>query len=1103
MSLTVVAAPIQPDPQLPLLPPSKPERFQRSDFIAAGLVFLITFGVYLATLAPSVTLEDSGELITGAAKFGVPHPPGYPLWTMSGFIATFLIPFGSLAWRINLESAFFGSAACAVLALLVSHSGRWLMQRWTDASHQPIVRLFCFYAALLAGLALGFSDVMWGEAVISEVYTLNALFVNLVLLLFYFWMLEPEKTHRLIVAVFVFALGLTNHHTLIQMIPAMLVAAALLRANRFWPVFLGVNLFSLSILVYLSWLSDDAELQAISDAMAKLILGLTAVVSFIYLKEFRRKLFLLGALTAGLLFLYGHYFMGPEKFLERNLHPGSHFWNYGSYTDPGWLQFSSTHGLLMLGLATLALGLLFTSTLDKRLIIGVFVAGWVGLAPYAYEKFASDTNPPMNWGYASERGGFYYAVSRQQYPMSLPNLIKNTIGKATRVVAIDEHKDVSLGLPNYGHRLWLTFYYYGDNLQDNFTVPLVFLTLAVLVYIRRCDARQMDWFIFLGVAFFFLGFMLHVIEPPEAFDFERNIQYKVFHLQSHCIFVLLLGYGALAAMTYLHEALPEIREKTGMLGFGVPALALSLLPLWSNFDDCNQRNHWYGYDYGHDMMKPMARNAIYFGGSDPGRFVPTYMAFVESQQSDRWKPDPTFDRRDIAVITQNALCDSFYCRYIRDQYDPRFRPKPSDYTPFEKWLGRDKAYPVEPVTCVSDAELKACWNEYSLTPEVAARLKAGGPIIRPGGSDVFELNFLVARRIFEKNKKDHTFYIEQSVAIPWMYPLLVPEGTIFRINPEPMDKLPADVIAADYKFWDDLSTRLLQDPKFRIDDDATITYAKLAFWHADLYRWRNLPKEEEHWLRLSNTLCPQLSVTVSSLARCLTLQKRFDEAIAVLRQAQLDDPRNERYEGILNWTLEAKTFDAREQDIHDKLARAPYDVTLNLDLAHLLQDEGKFDELNNRLRILAGLKNWTREEIGDIIRYFVDHVGNPDAAIAFLDARAKIDPTNSELIYALAALHGNLEHKEEALKFLTEAAEVGGSNALITAGLDPRFECLHGDPRFTQLLASKPKGTNPLPDSIPPATNVPPTPSPTNGAPLLLTKPIDNPVAPLPAPVKK
>ena len=176
-------------------------------------------------------------------------------------------------------------------------------------------------------------------------------------------------------------------------------------------------------------------------------------------------------------------------------------------------------------------------------------------------------------------------------------------------------------------------------------------------------------------------------------------------------------------------------------------------------------------------VKPMEKNAVYFGGSDFGRFVPTYMVFVESQQDDRWKVEPGFDRRDVTVITQNALCDTFYCHYIRDQYDARFRPRPDQYTPFEKWLGRDTAYPKEPVTCISEAELNDCWLEFEKRPEVAERMREGGPVLREDSNDVFEINGIVAWQIFQKNKATHAFYLEQSVAIPWMYPYMLPSGT--------------------------------------------------------------------------------------------------------------------------------------------------------------------------------------------------------------------------------------------------------------------------------------------------------------------------------------
>jgi tetratricopeptide (TPR) repeat protein len=815
--------------------------------------------------------------------------------------------------------------------------------------------------------------------------------------------------------------------------------------------------------------------------MAKLILALTVVVSFFYLKEFRLHLFLLGVATAVAVFAYGFYLLPPSEThaLRYTFTTAPHLWLVGSFVDPGWLQglvanaqaghaavsrsVAPRYGWGMLGLAALALGLLFTSQLNRRLVIGIFIVGWIGLVPYSYEPFASATHPPMNWGFASERSGFYYEVSREQYPKSLPTLIRMTFGKAIGVVARDTQLDATIGLPDYFPRLWKTFYYYGDNLQQNFTVPLIFLTLAILFYLRRCDWPQVNWLIFLAAAFFLLGFMLLIIAPQEGFDFERNLQYKVFHLQSHCIFAL---------MTYLHELMPEVPAQTGVIGFGVPAIFLSLLPLWSNFDGCSQAGHWFGYDYGADMMRPMDRNAVYFGGSDPGRFVPTFMAFVESQQDNRWKREPAFDRRDVTVITQNALCDTYYSQYIRNQYDPRFRP--TTWTPFERWLGRDKAYPQVPVTCVNNDELLACWDEYERRPDVAARLQAGGAVIRPGTNDVFDINGIVAKKIFEKNKKNHTFYIEQSVPLDWMYPYLQPSGLIFKLSNEPLsdaDFKARGGVAEDRKFWDAYSRKLLADPRFRLDSDAVLAFGKLAFWHADLYRWRRMDDEQEYWLRLSLALCPQLQDAVSGLVHLLIDQKRFDEAIAIAQQAASDDPRNDAYHVILDLVTQAKLDGQREEQLRLELARSPYDVPMNLDLARVLEDEGKFAEVNDRLRTVAGLTNWSQQGTADIVRYYVDQVHNPAAAIAFLEVRAKIDPTADKLIYSLAALDSSSGRRDDALKYLAQAVAIGGTNAILSAKIDPRFLNLRDDPGFQTIVGAAPATNSP-------ATNLPATNSP-------------------------
>ena len=67
----------------------------------------------------------------------------------------------------------------------------------------------------------------------------------------------------------------------------------------------------------------------------------------------------------------------------------------------------------------------------------------------------------------------------------------------------------------------------------------------------------------------------------------------------------------------------------------------------------------------------MTKDAILYGGTDPGRFCPTYMIFCESFTPHHCQPlqDQKFDRRDVYIITQNALADGTYLNYIRAHYN--------------------------------------------------------------------------------------------------------------------------------------------------------------------------------------------------------------------------------------------------------------------------------------------------------------------------------------------------------------------------------------------------------------------------------------------------
>jgi len=171
----------------------------RVDYGAALATGLAALALYLATLAPTVTGEDSGELIGAAYSLGVPHPPGYPVWTMLAHGFTWL-PLGTVGWRVNAVSAFCGAGTIALLTLIgIGLTGRR-------------------GAAVLGALCLATSRVFWEHALIAEVYTLSTLFMALLLYLCLRGF-RPDQSARIYGTALLAGVGTGVHSTLVLLLP--------------------------------------------------------------------------------------------------------------------------------------------------------------------------------------------------------------------------------------------------------------------------------------------------------------------------------------------------------------------------------------------------------------------------------------------------------------------------------------------------------------------------------------------------------------------------------------------------------------------------------------------------------------------------------------------------------------------------------------------------------------------------------------------------------------------------------------------------------------------------------------------------------------------
>lgn len=201
----------------------------------------LAFVVYLLTLAPGLTFAndgtDGGDLIAAARTLGVPHPSGYPTYTLLAWLFTHL-PVSVVAYRVNLLSA-----VCAAITVgLVL----WAEQIEGAPGRQGLL------VSIATALSLAFSSLFWSQAVISEVYALLALFSAVLLLLLVRWR-AGGKDWLLYLAAFTLGLGLGNHLTLAFVAPAVLVLLwperrRWLRTRILLP---SVALFLLGLSIYL------------------------------------------------------------------------------------------------------------------------------------------------------------------------------------------------------------------------------------------------------------------------------------------------------------------------------------------------------------------------------------------------------------------------------------------------------------------------------------------------------------------------------------------------------------------------------------------------------------------------------------------------------------------------------------------------------------------------------------------------------------------------------------------------------------------------------------------------------------------------------------
>jgi len=943
-------APIAPKTATPTASGPRFALFRRIDWVTFGLTTLLTFIGYYLTLAPDLTLEDSGELAVGSFYAGVPHPPGYPVWTLYTWLFT-LIPYSNIAWRVALSSAVAAAFACGLLALMVSRGSSLLLEGIAEFKliERRWENVLCLVSGFVAGMLLGFNGFMWSQAVIVEVYTLSVLSFMAVLCCLFRWIYAPEQRRYLYWAFFWFGICFTNHQTLIvaamgieilimavqpklgrdlfvgnsivYLLGIVAKAAGVLTAfDSNPPLFVIYNLVGVGSITLVIWLSIRLRVTfAVWEALFRDLLFALGVVYLLALvlnqmeviALSRRSGFIAHLIGLGALALCGRITYQVSKANLKSLSAAAKvllFFAGGyvlilmlaSFRSAVFLRqnlplFYTFHavgaGLLV---SSLAFFIRRTELGSELKFISGLAAVWIlGASFYFYMPLASMTNPPLNWGYPRTVEGFKHALTRGQYEQTNPT---SSIGR-------------------FVEQIWM----YGEGAYDEFTPVYLLIGLVPFLFYQRMQKRERAWLIGLTAIGLFLSVLLLILLNPNT-DMQSRQQARVFFTASHIIVAIAIGYGvtliggvlaaeyqryrfvilcsgAVAAAIELYHLVSTF-DKTqfplmrfsavlGLASAAVFILALlgarhrPILPvliavfaltparsILSHWAPNEQRGHLFGYWFGHDMFTPpfgiypeMARNAILYGGTDPGRFNPTYMIFCESFIPAKHKPhDPNFDRRDVYLITQNALADKTYLDYIRAHYNRSAQVDPyffSDLVRTEKervegrtnLLARallpldryftdlgdrierrrraEGVYPPKEILTPTNEDSQQAFHEYindaarrlahdRQFPNEPKQVKPGEGVsftednrVQVSGQvAVMSINGLLTKVIFDKNPESE-FYVEESFPLDWMFPHLTPFGIIMKINRQPVPALTEGMMSKDHEFWSKYSERLI------------------------------------------------------------------------------------------------------------------------------------------------------------------------------------------------------------------------------------------------------------------------------------------------------
>ncbi len=609
----------------------------------ALFTFLVSLIIYTLTLAPTASFWDAGEFIAVAHGLQVNHPPGAPLYSLIGRLASMFMPVEYVAVSINFVSALSSALTIMLLYLIIVRLVREF--RGHPDQMSAIDKIGMYGGAVVGALTFSVTDTFWFSAVEAEVYAMSMFFTAAVVWLALKWSENHEKPYNerwLVLIAYMFGLAIGVH--LLNLLAIFFVALIVYFKKRDFTLISFAIMGAISVFAFLA--VYPFTIQVLPDWSGKV-----------------------GDVTYGLI--------GPLLFVGivlASLAGGIYYTHKNKYR-----------------LANIAL-------ISYAMIV-------IGYSSYSVIMIRSIADPPIDENDPETVEDFVKYLKREQYgdtPIFRGRNFDNATGQIDQnaeALFPRRHSQDPRDLAFYARydSDWSYFWDYQINhmyiryfnwnfigreadIQDTgwrsgfeeekypnnkasnayFFIPFL-LGLFGMIFHFSSDWRRasaiMALFLVTGVAI-----IIFLNQDPYQ-PRERDYAY----VGSFFAFAIWVGMG----VTGIIDLLKHYTKDNKLVSYGVIGLCLVGSPIimgFENWDDHDRSDRYVAPDYAKNLLNSLAPNAIVFTNGDNDTFPLWYAQEVEGV------------RTDVRIVCLSLLNTDWYIKQLKNQWSHESAPLPIDLT---------------------------------------------------------------------------------------------------------------------------------------------------------------------------------------------------------------------------------------------------------------------------------------------------------------------------------------------------------------------------------------------------------------------------------------